>query len=284
MDRGILHIYRNTPFGRETLLSSIYFSKKLNVELSIYIPKYKKINIYFEQEVVQLTLDDSYLLDPHLAPKRVINILKHENITAKFLQIKEFSASSLPDLPTNFSFMTCPRVIKGVLNKVYPGQIGPIVRKILLNANFPVYLPSLIFKPWKSITVAFGDSETSLKAAILGKKIAKRTNLPLYFFTQKENKDFSEYQSLLETYPPTKGLTSKISHWYFFTKGEFNQNIFEIPHDSLIIAGIFGHSILKGLTFGGKLESMQENLTNNFLLVGTNFDPKRNFWAPKIKK
>ncbi len=185
MDRGILHIYRNVPYGRETLLSSIYFAKNLDIELYIYIPKFQKFNMYFENEAVQVTLDDSYLKELDLAKSRIDKILKQEKSYASYVEIKEFSASTLPDLPTDFSYMACPRVIKGLLNKIYPGQIGPIVRKIILNARFPVYLPSLIYKPWKSVLVMFGGSATSLKAAILGFKIASRAGVPLYFFYPK---------------------------------------------------------------------------------------------------
>jgi len=278
MDKGILHIYRNVPYGRETLLSSIYFAKTLDIELFVYIPQYQKFNMYFEHEVVQVTLDDSYLNELNKAKERVEDVLKQEDYEATYLKIKEFSASSLPDLPTDFSFMTCPRVIKGLLNKIYPGEIGPIVRKILLNAKFPVYLPSIIFKPWKSIIVMFGGSKTSVKAASLGLKIAKKSKVPLYFFTQNENLDFKSYKEILKSNDDTKNIFSYIQHWYFFDQGDFKENLFNIPHDSLIVAGLFGHGLIKGLAFGGKLELMQSILPNNFLLVGPNFNEQATFF------
>ncbi len=277
MDRGILHIYRNVLFGRETLLSSIYFAKTLDIELFIYIPKYKKFNMYFEQDVVQVTLDDSYLQDIELAEERVNKILRDESFSASFVEIKEFSASYLPDISTDFSFMTCPRVIKGLLNKIYPGQIGPIVRKILLNARFPVYLPSIVFKPWKSIVVMFGGSTTSMKAAFVGEKISKRTGIPLYFFTQNEGKNKLYYEELLKSSSESRDILSQIEEWFFFDGGDFSQNLYEVPHNSLVVAGIFGHNILKGLTFGGKLELMQSIMPNNFLLVGPFFDEESTF-------
>lgn len=112
--------------------------------------------------------------------------------------------------------MACPRVIKGLLNKIYPGQIGPIVRKIILNARFPVYLPSLIYKPWKSVLVMFGGSATSLKAAILGFKIASRAGVLYIFFTQNENKDLTTYKTILKSNRETRDILSKIQNWHFF--------------------------------------------------------------------
>ena len=66
MDAQIFHIFRNTPFGRETLLQSIYFCKMTGTSLIIYIPEFTKFLMYFDNEVVQVDLDSSYLT----APKR----------------------------------------------------------------------------------------------------------------------------------------------------------------------------------------------------------------------
>jgi len=271
MDKGILHIYRNVPFGKETLLSSIYFSKRLNTELFVYIPRFKKFNMYFKNEAVQVTLDSSYLKDLNLAKERVKAILNQEQAFGTILEVEEYSASTLPDLPTDFSFMTCPRVISDILSKIYPGHIGPIVRKILLNAEFPVLLPSTVFKPWKSLVVMFGGSNTSIKALCLGAKLAKNTKTPLYLFTQNENKDKKWYEDIIKAHNEAYEVFDIIYDWYFFDGGEFESNLFNIPHDALVLAGIFGHNLIKGMVFGGKLELMQSILPNNLLLVGPNF-------------
>ena len=61
MAKQLLHIFRNTPFGRETLLQSANFCRQLDVTLVIYIPEYTKFLMYFDNDVVQIDLDHSYL-------------------------------------------------------------------------------------------------------------------------------------------------------------------------------------------------------------------------------
>lgn len=271
MRRGLLHIYRNIPYGRETLLSSIYFSKMVDTELNIYIPKFKKFNMYFEHKAVQVTLDGSYLASPETAEKNLKSILSEQNVQATILNTNEFSASSLPDVPTDFSYMTCPRSISGLLNKIYPGQIGPVVRDIILNSTFPVYLPSIIFKPWESIVIMFNGTEASIKGAELGFSLFEKTKLPLYIFTQAEEYDKNWYEKKLTSFEAGKKIIESTNEWFFFDSGDFEINLFCIPHNALIVAGIFKHSLLKGITFGSKLEIIQSTLPNNFLFVGPYF-------------
>ena len=42
MKNSLLHVFRNTPFGRETLLLSAYSCQKLQLSLDIYLPEEKK--------------------------------------------------------------------------------------------------------------------------------------------------------------------------------------------------------------------------------------------------
>jgi hypothetical protein len=58
MKKPLLHIFRNTPFGRETLLQSAYFCHRTQLPLSIYLPESKSFLLYFDSEVVQVDLDD----------------------------------------------------------------------------------------------------------------------------------------------------------------------------------------------------------------------------------
>ena len=67
MDQQLLHIFRNNPLGRETLLQSLYFCKTMGVAPVIYIPEHTKFLMYFENDVVQVDLDSSYLTSPETA-------------------------------------------------------------------------------------------------------------------------------------------------------------------------------------------------------------------------
>ena len=54
MNRGIFHIFRNTPLGRETLFQSMYFAQTLQIPLRIYIAQTPRFLMYFDQAVVQI--------------------------------------------------------------------------------------------------------------------------------------------------------------------------------------------------------------------------------------
>ena len=60
MKAKLLHIFRNNPLGRETLLQSIDFCEKVCASLIICIPKRTKLLIHFETDTVQVDLDGSW--------------------------------------------------------------------------------------------------------------------------------------------------------------------------------------------------------------------------------
>ena len=47
-------------------------------------------------------------------------------------------------------------------------------------------------------------------------------------------------------------------------------NLFAVHHDALLIAGAYGHGLIKELFFGSKLERIQSTLVNSMLIVGPN--------------
>ena len=59
MNKQLFHIFRNTPLGRETFLQSLYFCNMTGVTPVVYIPEHTKFLMYFENDVVQVDLDDS---------------------------------------------------------------------------------------------------------------------------------------------------------------------------------------------------------------------------------
>ncbi len=271
MHKGILHIYKNTPLGREFLFQSIFFSKKINTPLYIYIPKYKNFNMYFEDRVVSVSLESSYFRNLDNALDRVKRILKQYRARANFIEPKEFTASTLPDLPVDFSFMTSPRIISEPHTKALFGNIGRTVRNILLSSQFPIILPSYAFKKWDKIFIMFGGSRNAVKAFRVGCYLAKRTKDSVYLFTQQEDdKPRSFYESIILE-RGLKNEFSMIEDWMFFEKGEFIENLFEIPSEALVVLGLFGHGIIKDIMFGSKMEMVQKELPNNLLVVGPHF-------------
>jgi len=270
METQLFHIFRNTPLGRETLLQSIYFCQKVMASPVVYIPKFTKFLMYFENDVVQIDLDASYLTAQDTAQNHAADLLEQNNIEPKFLKPKNFTASTLPDIPTNFDFMCCPRSISDLSSKIGLGYIGPRVRRIVKSAHFPVLITSPIYKPWKSIAVFFGGSSNAVKALKLGLRISRVSEMPLEVFTQADNKP-EFYKNVIKDRNLEKDMESYVSHWHFFEQGTLENNLYEVPHDALVILGAFGHGILRDFLFGSTMEKIQSVISNNLLIVGPNY-------------
>jgi hypothetical protein len=271
MDAQLFHIFRNTPLGRETLLQSIYFCKKVGASLIIYIPEFTKFLMYFENDVVQIDLDDSYLTSPETALKHAKELLDQGKIKARFLEPKNFTASTLPDISTNFDFMCCPRSISDLSSKIGLGYIGPRVRRIVNSAKFPVLITSSVFKKWRSIAVFFGGSANAINALKLGFRVSRASEKPLSVYTHMENVSKESYEEIIKNENLKEEMDRYVTEWYMFERGKFEENIYEVPHDALVVMGAYGHSLIRNIFFGSKMEKIQSTITNNLLIAGPNY-------------
>ncbi|MBW1982350.1 MAG: universal stress protein [Deltaproteobacteria bacterium] len=267
----LLHVFRNTPLGRETLLQSVYFCRVVGVQLVIYVPEFTKFLMYFENEVVQVDLDNSYLKWPQTAVEHAGAIAEQGGVAPEFFKPKEFTASTLPDVPTNFDFMSCPRSMSDLSSRVGLGHIGPRVRHIVRAAHFPVLIPSAVYKEWHSIAVFFGGSANAARALKLGLRIHEATGLPIDIFTQME-KDFQHtYEQVIHDENIKEDLENNIREWYRFETGSFEENLYEVPHDALVILGAYGHGVVREILFGSKMELIQSTIANSLLIVGPKY-------------
>jgi len=264
---NLLHVYRNTPLGRETLLQSIYFCQTLDLGLTVYIPDAVSFMMYFHDEAVQVDLDQSYLTDPGTAMERVRSMAAQAAIEPEFLVPKNRTTGALPDVPTHYQYMCCPRSISDLSSKIGFGYIGPKVRRIVKSAQFPVLMTSPVFKPWKSVAVLFGGSDRAREALVSGVRIAKRSGFPLDLFIQLE-KEESYYMERIRESGLEDDLNKIVRHWFLFEKGAFAHNLYALPHDAIVLAGAYGHGLIKHVLFGSKLETAQTTLTNNILVSG----------------
>ncbi len=263
-----LHIFRNTPFGKETLLHSIYFCRLLELDLHVYIPETKKFMMYFQNASLEIDLDASYLKYPRTARQHAQAVLDQADFRASFLTSSSFTASSLPDLPTDVEFMTCPRIISDLTARGGL-SIGARVRNILLQAPFPILIPAQGFKEWHSLAVLFGGSDNGIKALRIGVSIAKICGLPLDIFTQADNgRSKSDYEAIISGHGLDLDLAGTWRHWHFYESGDFIDNLFFVPHDALIVMGVFGHGLVKDRFFGNTAETVQSSLANSMLLAG----------------
>jgi hypothetical protein len=272
----LFHVFRNTPLGRETLMQSIYFCQALDIGLDIYIPDALSFMMYFDHEAVQVDLDRSYLTDPETAMERARTLSAEAGLQPRFLNPKYRTAGNLPDIPTHFQFMSCPRSVSDLSSKIGLGYIGPKVRRIIQSAPFPVLLTSPVFKAWKSVMVLFGGSANACLALASGMRIARRAGLPLDIFIQLERDEFYYHEQIHQA-GLEKVLSDQVRQWHQFESGAFESNLYTIPHDALVLAGAYGHGLIKQILFGSKLEIVQSTMTNNMLLSGPSATVRESF-------
>jgi len=269
MDTQLFHIFRNTPLGRETLLQSIYFCRQTGAALVVYVPEFTKFLMYFENDVVQIDLDHSYLTAPATALQHATELAEARGIRPNFLKPKNFTASVLPDIPVNFDFMVCPRSISDLSSKIGLGYIGPRVRRIVQSARFPVLVTSSVYKEWSSIAVLFGGSVNAVKALKLAFRICRLSGKPLEVFTQIEKSAREDYERVIRDANLEQDMERYARKWYFFEKdGKFAENLYQIPHDALVVLGAYGHGLIRDILFGSKMERIQSIIPNNLLIVG----------------
>jgi hypothetical protein len=271
MEAQLFHIFRNNPLGRETLLQSIYFCKTAGASPVIYIPEFRKFLMYFDNDVVQVDLDNSYLTSPDTARKHATELLELNGITARFLEPKHYTASTLPDIQTNFDFMACPRSISDLSSKIGLGYIGPRVRRIVNSARFPVLITSPVYKPWNSIAVFFGGSANALNALKLGFRIKRDSGLPLNVFTHINKTSRESYEKAIKDENLEEEMDRFVDKWHVFETGVFEENLYEVPHDALVVLGAYGHGVIRTIVFGNKMEKIQSTISNNLLIVGPNY-------------
>ncbi len=267
MKDDMIHVFRNTPFGREIFLQSIYFSKMINLHLNVFIPKTHQFLMYFHNNVVTVDLDKAFLRSPDTARENAEALIKNSGADASIFVPDEFTAGTLPIIPIDFSFMCCPRSISDLSTKIGLGYIGPKVRAIIKNASFPVIIPTPVYKEWKSIMVFFGGSANALQAFLLGVKLHELSGLPLELFTLTENKSREHYEEILEQHDLSSVIETEGVEWLFFEEGSLHENLYAVPHDALVIVGAYGHGTIKELLFGSKMEEIQSVLPNNMVIV-----------------
>ncbi len=268
MNYKLLHIFRNTPFGRETFLQSMYFCNTINASPVAYIPKSDKFLFYFPNDAVQVDLDLSYLTAPETAKAHAEELFKDMDIKPMFYEPKNYTASTLPDISTNFDYLCCPRSVSDLSSKIGLGHLGPKVRRIIKHATFPVLITSPVFKPWKSISVFFGGSANAMNALTLGLKLSLSSGLPLDIYTLLEKKDEEFYRELIRKNNLESLVNKDTVQWHFYGNQEFDTMLYEVPHDSLIVLGAYGHGLIKEILLGSKMEHIQSTVTNNLLITG----------------
>lgn len=270
MEERLLHVFRNTPLGRETLLQSLYFCKTLDISLRVYVPQATQFLMYFDHDAVQVDLDNSYLISPSNAVAHATQLAEAWGVKPGFLVPKNFTASQLPDIPTNYDYMCCPRSITDLSSKIGLGYIGPKVRRIVKSSTFPVLLTSAVFKEWKSLAVFYGGSKNADKALSWGLHLARISGFPLDMVTHTEGRKDDYFDEHLKAAGLLDQVKQQVRHWHKIKKGRFEEKLYLVPHDALLVVGAYGHGLIKDFLFGSKMETIQSWMPNNILLIGPN--------------
>lgn len=270
MERTLLHVYRNSPLGRETLLQSAYFCEAIQCGLRVYIPRHPQFLLYFDDAVSTVGLDASYLRDPETAEDRVTEIVSEFKVTLEFVEPTGFTAPTLPNVPSDHSFMACPRSMSELATKIRFGHLGPRVRAIVMKAGIPVLLPTPVFKPWKSVVACFGGSDNAVRAAVRARALSRDAKMPLSLLTFAEGKVRGYYEEPLERAGLLDDIRSGEASWMFIDDQCTPEHLFGISRDALIVVGAYGQGVVREAVFGSKLETIQTEVPNNLLVVGPN--------------
>ena len=273
MTSSLFHVFRNTPFGRDTFLQSIYFSKQANVPIKVYVPQHSQFLMYFQRAAVTVDLSKYFLHDPKTAKQHAEELISEHGVEASFFKPKDFTALSLPDVPVNHDYMCCPWSISDLSSKIGLGYLGPKVRQIIQNASFPVLIPTPVFKEWNRIIVFFGGSSNAIRALQVALSIHRESGLPITLFTKAERKPQSYYQEILNKNKLLSSIQGIGAEWMFFKSGSLKKLLYEVPSDALVAIGAYGHGAIKEVLFGSKMETIQTVLPNNMLIVGLHCNP-----------
>jgi hypothetical protein len=156
-------------------------------------------------------------------------------------------------------------------SKIGLGYIGPRVQRIVQSARFPVLITSAAYKEWRRIVVFFGGSSNAVKALKLGIRLSRQSGLPLEMFTQAETGGRAHYEAILEERGLGRDVAEKVGQWHLFDSGPLEENLYNVPHDALVVLGAYGHGLIRELVFGSKMEKIQSTICNNLLIVGPNY-------------
>ncbi len=272
MSGRFLHIWRNTPMGREVLEASASFCEATGLELHVYVPRHPQFLMYFGDDVVTVPLDGEFLHAPETAEAHAEAVLaRHPGLSWRFTTPVSFTASTLPDLPVDWNAMCCPRSLSDLSARIGLGTIGPRVRRIVRHATFPVLLPQPVFRPWKRVLAMVGPTESSLRVARVARTVARTAGRPLELFTFADGRRPGEVERWFADHG-FPGLRQEASSWHLAEGDDFLDALFPVPGDALVVLGAYGRRLVRELLLGTVAEKVQEALPNPLLLVGPRVD------------
>lgn len=273
MKDRLLHIFQNTPLGRETLLQSIHFCKTLNLSLHIYIPRSKRFLMALKSGLLSVDVDDSYLVSPETAIAHASELADEEGIRPCWVKPEDDEPSNTPKIEASFDYMGCPRSIRDLSSKIGLGYIGSRVRRIIQYAPFPVLIANSVYKPWQSIALFYNGSANDWNALCLGLELGFKCGAPIDLFIEnRTEQDDNGGVKKVDTSDcnDIRPFVDLFCHVY--SKKTFIDGLYHVPHDALVIIGAENSGLVRN--FSSIMEKIQSNITNSLLIVGPNYHGK----------
>ena len=171
---------------------------------------------------------------------------------------------------TDWAALSCPRVISDKTSRIGLGHIGPKVRGIVKHAPFPVFIPATAYKEWTTVSIFFGGSDLGTAVVKQGIALARLARVPFTIFTHLGDVTREECETALDQAGILADARARDGRWHFFDEGSFEESLYDVPHDSLVVVGAAGRRLMTELIFGSKLETIQATLLNPLVVVGPN--------------
>jgi len=265
----MLHVFRNTPLGRENLMQSAYFCKKTDdLRLEVYIPQRPQFTLDLGGDLFAVQLDTSYTRFPKTAETHVAEVMKSAPCSFGFVGPHKHDVGTMPHLPGEWAVMACPRVVSEQSSRIGLGHLGPKVRGLVKSATFPVFIPALAYKEWNSVTAFFGGSDLGALAVKVALAFSKKANVPVSLHTQLDGITRDKCETSLASAGILDDVKGKDISWRLYDTGELAENLYDVPHDSLVVVGAAGYNVITELVFGSTLEVIQSTLPNPLVVVG----------------
>ena len=265
--KRVLHVFRNTPIGRETLLGALHLCSMTGMQLYLYRPEAPRFALQFDTELIEIPLDASYVRDHRTAKRHADELSAGKRAPIHWIKTHHQLASTLPVIPDDFDLMTCPHSLAGQGQDGGGGNVGSRVRRLIRAARHPVVILPAPLVEWDEISVFFAGSSHAVCALAWAREIAKAAGIPYRVFTHDEGDAVARASQALES----NGWLKEVQpHWRILPKGSFENNLWEVPRTSLVVAGAFGSSGVKARFFGSRTEMLLSRLANPFFLVGPN--------------
>ncbi|HHQ49000.1 MAG TPA: universal stress protein [Acidobacteria bacterium] len=118
---------------------------------------------------------------------------------------------------------------------------------------------------WNSVTVFFAGSKHALRALLWARTIAQSADIPIRVITHDQAGAARAAEKALKN---ANLLEELAPHWQVTDAPSFTSLLWEVPRESLVVAGAFGRSGVKAQLLGSRTEAILAHLPNPLFLVG----------------